>query len=216
MTGSGPWKIVSLDPRRLDEACAVMVSADMNLLPLRHAAPDRVGDLALRTWFNRAFLRYGLRYGEVHCTPEIEGLAIWLPPGRGPLSLLRLLRVGFHQLPLRLGVRATRRMLELARITSARHVSSVEVRHWYLFNIAVAPDLHGRGIGSALLRPVLARADEAGLECYLEARDAAGTAFYQRHGFEAVPGAPLRVGDFEVWPMRRPRSPRRPTTHSKA
>lgn len=44
--------------------------------------------------------------------------------------------------------------------------------HWYLPLIGVDPLAHGCGLGSALMRHVLAEVDAAGLPSYLEATSA--------------------------------------------
>lgn len=48
------------------------------------------------------------------------------------------------------------------------------------------PDLTGKDIGSALLRPALAQADADGLPGYLETAEESNAAFYRKHGFETV------------------------------
>ena len=42
------------------------------------------------------------------------------------------------------------------------------VPHWYLPVLGTAPEYQGRGVGSALLRALLARSDAEGLPAYLE------------------------------------------------
>ncbi len=49
-----------------------------------------------------------------------------------------------------------------------------------------SPALQRQGIATRLLRPMLARADAAGLPCYLETENAANIGVYQRHGFHVV------------------------------
>jgi GNAT superfamily N-acetyltransferase len=56
--------------------------------------------------------------------------------------------------------------------------------HWYLAFAGVDPARQGKGIGDALLQPVLAEADRAGLLCYLETPFPRTHAFYQRLGFK--------------------------------
>ena len=58
--------------------------------------------------------------------------------------------------------------------------------HWYLPTIGVEPDLHRRGLGSALLREALKRCDQEHKPTDLESSNPANTALYQRHGFVAL------------------------------
>jgi ribosomal protein S18 acetylase RimI-like enzyme len=54
-----------------------------------------------------------------------------------------------------------------------------EIEHLY-----VAPDALGQGVGSALLRAVLAHQDEVALWCFAE--NTRALAFYRHHGFEVI------------------------------
>lgn len=61
--------------------------------------------------------------------------------------------------------------------------------------MAVCPEEHGRGTGTALLEAVGARAAERGWSVYLETATAANEAYYRRRGFSrledlAEPGLP--------------------------
>lgn len=51
--------------------------------------------------------------------------------------------------------------------------------------LATAPQHQKNGAGTMLLEEILAEADDAGVEVYLEATDTA-KAFYERHGFETI------------------------------
>lgn len=75
--------------------------------------------------------------------------------------------------------------------------------HLYLPCMGVVGARQGTGLGSAMLRHRLARADADGLPVYLEASSPRSRTFYQRHGFEDF-GDPVRVADSPLlWPMRR-------------
>ncbi len=58
--------------------------------------------------------------------------------------------------------------------------------HWYLGVLATRPDRQGAGLATAVMAPVLARADGEGLDCCLETSTLANKAFYQRRGFTEV------------------------------
>lgn len=76
--------------------------------------------------------------------------------------------------------------------------------HEYLWFLGVVPAAQGHGIGSALMAPVLERADRAGAPAYLEATSPRNRALYERHGFEPGPAIAVGAGP-PMWPMwRRP------------
>jgi GNAT superfamily N-acetyltransferase len=52
--------------------------------------------------------------------------------------------------------------------------------------LGVTPERQGRGVGSALLRAVLDRADREGSPAYLEATSRRNRALYERHGFVTI------------------------------
>ncbi|MDQ3739817.1 MAG: GNAT family N-acetyltransferase, partial [Actinomycetota bacterium] len=58
--------------------------------------------------------------------------------------------------------------------------------HFYLPTLGVAPEAQGRGLGSALLAPMLERCDVEGVGAYLESSKERNVAFYGRHGFRVV------------------------------
>ena len=74
--------------------------------------------------------------------------------------------------------------------------------HWHVGPVAVAPDLQGQGIGSALMAQALEIVDAADGVAYLETDKDINVTFYQRQGFEVV--AEDRVLDVPNWFMRRP------------
>lgn len=68
--------------------------------------------------------------------------------------------------------------------------------------VATQPSYQHHGAGTMLLEQILAEADDAGVECYLEATDTAKP-LYERHGFVTVSElrfdpAPYGVHGFKV------------------
>jgi ribosomal protein S18 acetylase RimI-like enzyme len=78
------------------------------------------------------------------------------------------------------------------------------VPHCYLAILGVDPEAQRRGLGSRLLRPVLARCDRERVPAYLESSKEANIAFYERHGFAVTDEVALPRGP-RLWLMwRRP------------
>jgi GNAT superfamily N-acetyltransferase len=83
-------------------------------------------------------------------------------------------------------------------------------REPHLYLPCMGATRRGAGLGTAMLRHRLARADADGLAAYLEASSPRGRALYLRHGFEDL-GEPVRVaGSPPLWPMWR-----EPNTHKE-
>lgn len=153
-------------------------------------------------------IRYASYYG-LNCAPagtgeDVGGVAVWIPPpGRYSLRLDGMLRCGLLRTTLRL------RPLEFLRLTvmdfhaGLLSPDTYTAPHLYLWLLAVDPTRQGTGIGSALLREGLARADAAGVPCILETGTERNVRFYQRHGFEVVREARCPFGGPHLWVMRR-------------
>jgi GNAT superfamily N-acetyltransferase len=76
--------------------------------------------------------------------------------------------------------------------------------HFYVRTVGVRSGLQGQGVGSALMRPTLERADSAGLPAYIEASSQRSAALYERLGFVHLDVLELPGGGPPVWLMRRP------------
>lgn len=75
----------------------------------------------------------------------------------------------------------------------------IERGRW-LENFYIAPEVQGRGIGTAVLRSLLTRADEAGAEVRLiVVQGSAARPLYERHGFVEESHDPI-----DVYMVRRP------------
>lgn len=70
-----------LTAARLDEASAVLARAFRDDPVQRFVIPDDKKRARLMPWTFRAVVRYCLPYGEVRATPDLGGVACWMPPG---------------------------------------------------------------------------------------------------------------------------------------
>ena len=166
--------------------------------------PDESRRAQVLLWFMEIWTRYCHKYGEVHTTTgKVEGAALWIPPGKYPPSVVRLILAGMMLVPLKFGRAAFGRLMSGVNYETQLHKRDVPRRHWYLPTLGVDPPCQGQGIGGALIQPVLARADAEGLLCYVETEKERNLPFYRRHGFEVVVEDDLPNGGPHMWTMKR-------------
>ncbi len=150
----------------------------------------------------RVPLEYGLRFGYVRQSDEGRCVAIWVPPGV-PMSPWRMVRSGMLAVPLRTGLGPLARFGGAGGVMDKIHKRHMRGPHWELLIVAVDPALQGQGRGSALVRDGLARADAAGLPCYLNTNTPANLPLYERLGFTVLEQATLGKDGPPAWAMRR-------------
>lgn len=174
---------------------------------MEYIFPDAARRRRALPWFMGLGARYGHRWGEVHVTPgAIGGAAVWLPPGETIMTPLRMVQGGLLAAPFRIGMSAVMRFLAVTNATESLHKQDVPAQHWYLFILGVDPPRQRQGLGSALLQPVLRRADASRLPCYLETDKPDDVIFYEKHGFAVVRELMLPKGGPTMWTMvRQPR-----------
>ena len=149
--------------------------------------------------FRSCLSTLSLPHGEVLTTDECLGGALWYPPGKS--------KIGFTQqiilLPAMIrfaSLRGLKRLIDVMGITDKIHPTE---RHYYLQYIGVDPDHMGKGLGTALMQPVLKRCDHEGCGAYLENSNEINLAFYERQGFTVIDEVDLGKGAPTFWPMWR-------------
>jgi ribosomal protein S18 acetylase RimI-like enzyme len=80
-----------------------------------------------------------------------------------------------------------------------------KVPYFYLAFIGVVPRMQGRGLGSAILRATLERADASGANAYLENSNPRNLKLYEREGFSVMREIRARSDAPPVFAMWRPR-----------
>jgi GNAT superfamily N-acetyltransferase len=195
-----------LEPADFDRARAVLGRAfyDYNLMVYSQPYDRRRGP-AVATLYG-AMLWDCLVRGEVYVTPEFTGIAAWLAPCTRIPSFWQQVQAGMLRLPLGFGLRGFTRLLAYDEVGRRLHHQYAPEPHWYLAAIGVDARHQGQGVGSALMRPMLARADAEAKACWLDTHQEQNVRLYIRHGFEIaeraeVPGHPIPVYGM----LRRPR-----------
>lgn len=132
-------------------------------------------------------------------TDGFLGGAIWTPPSEPTPSIAMALRAAAD---LVFGLRwGMFRQLEVEY-----SLTRIKERHWYLNTIGVAAPERRRGIGSALLAPIVARCDRDRLPIYLNTNTDDNVRFYRGHGFDIIRKVDLNSGRLHLFEMRRPPS----------
>jgi GNAT superfamily N-acetyltransferase len=187
-------------PAAATERAALLLARAFADDPLaRHVFGTHEEPIAANVWMFQAFLWVALRYGEIDAIGDgPDGIAIWYRPGEWDLTGEQIAATGAMALIDRVPAQARERFDAVASFAEAIHREDLVEPHWYLGVVGVEPERHGQGIGTALLRPRLQRADREGLPCYLETTQPANVPFYQGLGFRVAvdrvePDSGLRV-----------------------
>ena len=119
-------------------------------------------EVVFATFTRKLYLRHG---EDCYTTDDYAGAALWAPPGHEKMSTRDTLRIvpgwtraiGWRQL-----------LRSLRGVASFDKVHPHE-RHYYLPFVGVIPETQGRGLGTALMKPVLEKCDRESVPAYLEA-----------------------------------------------
>jgi GNAT superfamily N-acetyltransferase len=153
----------------------------------------------LRRYFASEARRHGRR-GQVLTSGDHAGVAFWDPPGLWRATWPQLVRSA----PVILTVVGPR-ILRAAKALDLIDRAHPREHHWYLAVLGTDPPHQGRGVGAALVDPVLGRCDREGLGAYLESSKPTNVPYYERFGFSVTGQIDLPSGP-PVWPMwRNPR-----------
>lgn len=163
------------------------------------AKPDARRSERIRSMMDLALRKMTFPYGETYITEGFEGAALWNPPDGRPHGLLNDLRLvpGFARVA---GLSRMPRVIGALTLMEKKHPKEP---HYYLLAIGVEPSKQGKGFGSQLLAPMIARCDREGMPAYLESSKERNVPLYERHGFKVVEEMDLPNGGPRVWRMWR-------------
>ncbi len=172
-----------------------------------HFFPDASERKSKLPYIFKFLIRYGVWYGEVYATsPNLEGVAVWLPPEKADMTLRRMIWSGDFSILFNLGMKFISRQRSITDYILSIHKRHAPFRHWFLQSIGVDPMFQGKGYAGTLLKAMFARIDQEHLPCYLETQNEKNVSIYQHYGFKVVEEFAIPGTEFSNWAMLREKS----------
>ncbi len=197
-------KVVPLKPADLLAAATALAKAFQDDPLQSYVFPDPQERAAKSPAHFSPLVAYGLRFGRVFTTdPQILGVSIWLPPEGWEVTPERAAEAGLDRLPELLGQASADRFFSVLGYADSFHKTDVPPAHWYTMILGVAPEGRGRGLGRALMQPILTVAAADDLPCYLETAQPSNVSFYEHLGFRVVRESVEPTSKLKLWTFRR-------------
>ena len=165
-----------------DAAVATLAAAFTDDVMLRILEPADWRRARVARWFFGCIIDFALRWAQVWANEDVSAVGIWVPPGSA-MTTARMLRVGIANLPLKVGLRGTLRLISANAALDRMHHATVRGPHWYMPAVGVRPEARGRGHFGEILGIGLKSADAGRLPCYGEATSEFSAGLAGRIGF---------------------------------
>jgi GNAT superfamily N-acetyltransferase len=199
-----PAEIVRLTDSQIHPAAVTLAHAFHDDPLMVYAIPDPSERTRLLPDVYSRMIRFGVLTGEVYVTARtVEGVALWLPPNV-KWTRENIEASGMHETATIIGDDAYQRYREVVGREWQARERDMTAPCWYLFLLGVEPSRQRQGLGGALMRPILERADTKKIACYLETENERNVAFYRRQGFDViVNGEEAGSSGVRFWTFRR-------------
>ncbi len=147
----------------------------------------------------RSDWRMNKKFDLIYCEDNCNGFAVWLPPGAHH-SLLENIRMMVD-----VGWAVHKSCKAWQQFQLFRRIDAIHPKeaHYYLSFLGVRPEMQGKGLGRALIEPVLERCDREQTPAYLETETEKNVRFYEKHGFQVKQELGSKDGAVHIWTMWR-------------
>jgi GNAT superfamily N-acetyltransferase len=149
--------------------------------------------------FFKTGLSFCLMNGEVFHDRNYPGASLWFSERKWEVGYLQQARFTPDMVKA-LSLGGVFPFLKALRFMENSHPHE---RHYYLQILGVDPVHQGKGVGAALLKPMLDRCDHEGCGAYLENSNPRNLDFYIRQGFRVINEMRLGKGSPPLWRMWR-------------
>ncbi|HTN79847.1 MAG TPA: GNAT family N-acetyltransferase [Acidimicrobiales bacterium] len=135
----------------------------------------------------------------VYVTDGCEAVAVWAPPDKWKVPPLEIAKAtpGF------LGVFGVKQFVSALGALSLLEKNHPKEPHYYLEFLGTDPAHQRKGLGAAVLQPVLERCDTEGVGAYLESSKDLNVPYYRHFGFEVRQEVQHKNGGPTQWLMWR-------------
>ncbi len=196
--------LIRLNMSNAKPAVEVLVRAFQNYPLLQYYFPNEIEREKISSYFLSFAVFTGISYGEVYApSPNLEGIAVWIPSANYPVTFWRQLRSVPLPVIFGFGASGGSKMRHIGEYMDTVHKRLTPFKHWFLQTIGIAPQFQGKGYASKLLKPMLSRFNEEGLPCYLETLDEQNVSLYEHFGFKIVDKLNVPETSLINWAMLR-------------
>jgi ribosomal protein S18 acetylase RimI-like enzyme len=203
------YEVARLEKSQLQQASEIAAKAFEDDPVFGYLTPDeKRSRLKALTWLTSRAVEYCDRYGQIYTTSNLHGVAAWLPPDQLSSDLLHLFQIAvqlhLYAIPFKCGWNRLWRWRSFLLVAERFHQQDMDYQpHWYLAMMVVDLQYQRKGIGSALLQPILSQASREGLPCYLVTFTEQAVGFYQKNGFEIVRDRECFSDSPPFWTLKR-------------
>jgi GNAT superfamily N-acetyltransferase len=148
-------------------------------------------------------VEHALMNGRAFTTPSLKGVAVWRYFGNEVNPATKIQNDPRTHIKEFLDEKTLQKLMLIGKATNSMHQNSVVGMHYYLFFLAVEPEIQGKGIGSLLIQPMLQIANKKRLPCYLETMREKNLAFYAKHGFQICSEMQVPEKGPHIWGLIR-------------
>lgn len=149
---------------------------------------------------------YGIKYGRVFAsTPDLEGVAVWLPGEKSYMGFTGLLKSGALSAGAKIGKSSMKNLSVLSKQLEPDRKRIMKGKKFiYLMIIGVRPENQGMGYGKNLLEKIKKECDDTKSYLYLETETKENVGYYEKHGFYVEQMINVKGLDIPMWEMVRP------------
>ena len=179
-------KVLHFPVNKLKAAGSVLSKAFSQDPVFNYLIPDTNQRLKTLNHYFQHVIKYGLHYGEVYSTPNLECISVWLPPKNSSHTRWKAIKTGALVLPVKVKWKYLALQNKIYKFTDNLHKKLIPYPHWYLSLIGVEPNHQGKGFGQQLLSTAINRIDPEGKPIYLETNNEKNIEIFKRSGFRIL------------------------------